>query len=198
VSRWLRHIPNGITALRILLVIPTALALLHGELITTMALFGAAALSDAVDGFLAKRFGWQSEVGSVLDPAADKLLLATVFVVLAVLRWVPAWLMAAAIARDLIIVSGAIAYRVCFGPIEMRPSAVSKLNTLCQAFYILSVVARQEFAAPPAWLVVMLGAAAFVTIAVSGIDYVLRYGKAAVREARARRLTLGAGGPGLT
>jgi cardiolipin synthase len=198
VNRWLRHIPNGITALRILLVAPIALALLHGELITAIALFGAAAVSDAADGFLAKRFGWRSEVGAVLDPAADKLLLATVFVVLAVLHWVPLWLMAAAVARDLIIVSGAIAYRVWFGPIDVRPSAVSKLNTLCQALYILGVVGRQEFAAPAAWVVVMLGALTFVTIAVSGIDYVLRYGEAALGEVRSRRATLGAGGSRLT
>jgi cardiolipin synthase (CMP-forming) len=198
VNRWLRHIPNGITALRILLVVPIALALLHSDLVTSIALFGAAAVSDAADGFLAKRFGWQSEIGSVLDPAADKILLATVFVVLAVLHWVPAWLMAAAVARDLIIVSGAIAYRVCFGPIDARPSMVSKLNTLCQALYILSVVAHQEFAMPPVWVVVMLGAFTFVTIAVSGIDYILRYGKSAVREARSRRVTLGAGGSRLT
>lgn len=193
-NRWLRHIPNVLTALRILLVVPVALALLHGELITAIALFGVAAVTDAADGFLAKHFGWQSEIGSVLDPAADKLLLATVFVVLALLHWVPAWLMAAAVARDLIIVSGAIAYRLSFGPIEVRPSAVSKLNTLCQALYILGVVAREEFAAPPAWAVVALGAFTFVTIAVSGIDYILRYGKAALREARSRRMTLGAGG----
>jgi cardiolipin synthase (CMP-forming) len=198
VNRWLRHTPNGITALRILLVVPIALALLHGELITTIALFGAAAVSDGADGFLAKRFGWQSEVGSVLDPAADKLLLATVFVVLAMLHWVPLWLMAAAVARDLVIISGAIAYRVSFGPIDMRPSAVSKLNTLCQALYILGVVARQEFAAPPAWVVVMLGSFTFVTIAVSGIDYVLRYGEAALQEARSRRAALRAGESRLT
>lgn len=177
-----------------MLVIPIALALLHGELVTTLALFVAAAVSDAADGFLAKRFGWQSDVGSLLDPAADKLLLATVFVILAVLHLIPTWLMGAAVARDLTIVSGAIAYRVCLGPIEMRPSAVSKLNTLCQALYVLSVIARQQFAAPPAWVVVMLGAVAFVTIAVSGIDYVLRYGKAALQGARSRRTTMRAGG----
>jgi cardiolipin synthase len=194
VTRWLRQIPNTITALRIVLVIPIALALLHGELVTTLALFVAAAVSDAADGFLAKRFGWQSDIGSLLDPAADKLLLATVFVVLAVLHLIPTWLMAAAVARDLTIVSGAIAYRMCFGPIDMRPSAVSKLNTLCQALYVLGVIARQQFAAPPAWVVVMLGAFTFVTIAVSGIDYVLRYGKAALQAARLRRMTMRAGG----
>jgi len=168
-------------------VIPIALALLHGELVTTLALFVAAAISDAADGFLAKRFGWQSDLGSLLDPTADKLLLATVFVVLAVLHLIPTWLMAAAVARDLTIVSGAIAYRLCFGPLDMRPSAVSKINTLCQALYVLSVIARLQFAAPPAWVVVMLGAFTFVTIAVSGIDYVLRYGKGALQVARSRR-----------
>jgi cardiolipin synthase len=193
VTRWLRQIPNTITVLRIVLVIPIALALLHGELVATLALFVAAAVSDAADGFLAKRFGWQSDLGSLLDPAADKLLLATVFVILAVLHLIPTWLMAAAVVRDLTIVSGAIAYRVCFGPIDMRPSAVSKLNTLCQALYVLGVIARQQFAAPSAWVVVTLGALTFVTIVVSGIDYVLRYGKGALQVAKSRR-TMRAGG----
>ena len=75
---------------------------------TTIVLFGVAAVSDAADGFLAKRFGWQTALGAVLDPAADKLLLATVFVTLAVLRLIPLWLMAAALARDIIIVLGAV------------------------------------------------------------------------------------------
>jgi cardiolipin synthase (CMP-forming) len=194
VKRWLRQIPNIITALRILLVIPIALSLLHGRLIATMALFGAAIVSDGADGFLAKRFGWQSDVGSVLDPAADKLLLATVFVVLAVLHLVPAWLMAAAVARDLIIVSGAIVYRVFFGPIEIRASALSKLNTLCQALYILAVVARAQFVLPARWVVIMLGAVTFLTITVSGIDYVLRYGKAALQAARSSRIAVRPGG----
>jgi cardiolipin synthase (CMP-forming) len=187
VNRWLRHIPNLITALRILLVIPIALSLLHAQLLTTIALFAAAVVSDGADGFLAKRFGWQSDIGSVLDPAADKLLLATVFVVLALLHLVPAWLMATAVARDVVIVSGAIAYRIRFGPIDVRPSGVSKLNTLCQALFIMAVIARAEFVRPPEWVLVALGALTFVTIAVSGIDYVLRYGKAALEEARARR-----------
>src|SRR5271156_4710751 len=115
VSPPLRHLPNVITASRILLVVPIALALANHQLVTTIALFGVAALSDAADGFLAKRFGWQTELGAVLDPAADKLLLATVFVVLAYLRLIPLWLMAAALARDAIIVLGALLYRLCLG-----------------------------------------------------------------------------------
>ena len=76
----MRHIPNIISVIRILLVVPIAIALAHDRLALSILLFGVAALSDAADGFLAKRFGWQSELGAVLDPIADKALLATVFV----------------------------------------------------------------------------------------------------------------------
>jgi cardiolipin synthase (CMP-forming) len=183
----LRQIPNLITALRILLIAPTALALLHHQLLIALGLFFAAAASDLLDGFIAKRFGWQSALGSVLDPAADKLLLATSFVVLAVMHLVPLWLMATAVARDLVIVSGAIVYRLWLGPVEARPSNLSKLNTLCQALFILCVIAQQQFSQPHAWAIVTLGALTFLTTAVSGIDYVLRYGKAALEESRSRR-----------
>ena len=174
-----RHIPNLISSIRILLVAPTAVALAHHRLETTIALFGAAALSDAADGFLAKRYGWQSELGAVLDPAADKLLLATVFITLAYMKLVPWWLMAAAVARDAIIVAGALLYKCLIGPLNIRPSIVSKFNTLCQAAFIMAVVGREEFSVPPAWAVTALGALVFATVAVSGIDYVLIYGRRA-------------------
>lgn len=186
VSWSLRQIPNVISAIRILLVAPIAIALANHQLATTVALFGVAALSDAVDGFLAKRYGWQSELGAVLDPAADKLLLVTVFVTLAYVKLVPLWLMVAAVARDAIIVLGALLYRYCFGALAVRPSIVSKFNTLCQAAFILAVVGREEFSAPPAWVVTVLGALVFVTVAVSGIDYVLIYGRRAWGLAKPR------------
>ena len=198
--------------------IPIAVALLRHQYLMTLELFGVAAASDAADGFLAKRFGWQTPIGAVLDPVADKLLLATVFVMLAILRLVPLWLMVAVVARDLIIVSGAIAYRVCFGPIESRPSFVSKLNTFCQVLFILAIVASQVLAAPPARLlasgapaaggpapgppaaviIVLLGALTFVTVVVSGVDYVLRYGRRALEEAKSRRAIWRAGNSNLT
>ena len=183
----LRQIPNLISFLRILLIVPIAVALLRHELIIALGLFFLAAVSDLLDGFIAKRFGWQSALGGVLDPAADKLLLATSFVVLAVMQLVPLWLTATAVARDLIIVGGAAAYRLWLGPVEARPSNLSKLNTLCQALFILCVIARQQFAQPDAWVIVTLGALTFLTTAVSGIDYVLRYGEAALEESRSRR-----------
>src|ERR1700691_3771886 len=186
VSRSLRQIPNVISAIRILLVAPIAVTLAHHQLAATIVLFGIAAVSDAADGFLAKRYGWQSELGAVLDPAADKLLLATVFITLAYLKLVPLWLMAAAVARDVIIVGGAVLYKSLIGPLNIRPSIVSKFNTLCQAVFIMAVVGREEFSVPPAWVVTALGAMVFATVAVSGIDYVLIYGRRALSLSRPR------------
>jgi cardiolipin synthase (CMP-forming) len=191
--RWLRQLPNFISALRMLLVVPIALALLHRQLITTLWLFGVAAASDAVDGFLAKHFDWQTELGGMLDPLADKLMLATAFVVLTLLGSVPVWLTAAVIARDCIIVLGAISYRVVLGPVKARPSIISKLNTLCQIIFVLVVIGAQQFSWPAVWALA-LGALVFVTVSVSGIDYVWVYGRQAAAQVRARHAIPRAGG----
>jgi cardiolipin synthase len=183
VSWFPRQIPNVISAIRILLVAPIAVALAERRLTIAIALFGVAAASDAADGFLAKRYGWQSELGAVLDPAADKLLLGTVFITLSFLKLVPLWLMAAAVARDAIIVLGALAYRYWIGALDARPSVVSKFNTLCQAAYIMAVVGREEFVVPPPWMITVAGALVFVTVTISGIDYVLIYGRRALSRA---------------
>src|SRR6266852_2623165 len=101
--------------------------------------------------------------------------------------------MAAAVTRDVIIVLGALLYRFWFGPLNVRPSVVSKFNTLCQAAFILAVVGREEFSLPPAWVVMVLGALVFVTVAVSGIDYLLIYGRRALGLAKPREVARGRG-----
>jgi cardiolipin synthase len=181
----LRQLPNLISLVRILLIPPITLALVHDDLSMTLGLFAVAAVSDGADGLLAKRFGWQTELGAILDPAADKLLLTTVFVTLALLGAIPLWLMAAAIARDLIIVLGAITYRLYCGPLQIRPSVISKLNTVGQLLFVASVIAERRFAVPPAWLVTALGAGVLLTIVISGLDYVLTF---AQRGMQIRRL----------
>jgi cardiolipin synthase len=190
-----RQIPNLITVLRILLVVPIAIALAHEQLLTSLLLICFAGASDAADGFLAKQFGWQTELGAVLDPLADKLLLATVFVTLASLGGVPIWLMAAAVGRDLVIVMGALAYRRWIGAIRMEPSAISKINTLCQLAFVACVVARQEFFVPPAWVVTMLGALVLLTVVVSGLDYVITFAERAISISRQRRASAGLRNP---
>jgi cardiolipin synthase len=164
-------------------VVPIALTIQHRLYVSTLWLFAVAGISDAVDGFLAKRFAWQSELGGMLDPLADKLMLATVFVMLALAGSVPVWLTGSVIGRDLIIVLGALAYRRLIGPVVARPSIISKLNTLCQILFIVAVIGTQQYRWPAPWSL-SLGALAFVTVAVSGIDYVWVYGRDAARKSR--------------
>lgn len=182
--RWLRHLPNLVSSIRILLVLPIALTLVHHRPLVTLWLFAAAAATDGIDGFLARRFDWQTELGGMLDPVADKLMLATVFVTLALLGSVPVWLTCVVLVRDVVIVLGAVAYRLLLGPVQARPSAVSKFNTLCQVSFILAVIGAQQYWWPQCW-VTGLGAAVFVTVVVSGLDYVLVYGRMAVEQAHA-------------
>lgn len=182
----LRHIPNVITVIRILLVVPIAIALVQRQLLTTISLFALAAVSDGLDGYLARRFDWRSELGSILDPTADKLLLITVFITLGLERLVPLWLMVAAVLRDAVIVSGAAAYRFVIGPVRAQPSVVSKLNTLSQAIFILAVISRAAFGFPPPWVGTALGALVFVMIGVSGLDYVMSYSRRALAQSRGR------------
>jgi len=170
--------------LRILLAAPIAIALLAGDYPTTLLLFALAAASDGLDGWLAKRFGWTSRLGKILDPIADKVLLVTVVVTLVVRGLVPIWLALAIVLRDVVIVSGAIAYHYLIGHIEGRPTTVSKLNTFLQLSFVLAAVAAGGWPVVPHALVIVLGAAAFVTTIVSGLDYVLTYARLAWREGR--------------
>ena len=180
----LRWLPNAICVARMALIAPVVHALLRGEYLLTLVLFGAAGVSDGIDGWLAKTFGWTSALGEILDPIADKLLLVTAFLTLAWLGLAPWWLAGAAIVRDVVIVSGAIAYRLLVGRFQGRPTRVSKLNTLLQLCYVLAVIAGAGWRGMPAELVTAVGAACFVTTVVSGLDYVISYTRLALRAAR--------------
>jgi cardiolipin synthase len=155
----------------------------------TLAMFAFAAATDGLDGFLAKRFGWTSELGKILDPLADKILLVGVFITLAAIGVVPVWLAATAVARDVTITAGAIVYKSLYGYGELqgRPTTISKLNTLCQIIYLLLVVAARAIDFTPQIAITVLGALVFVTTVVSGLDYVLTYSRRAVEVSRRRR-----------
>jgi cardiolipin synthase len=185
----MRHIPNALCFLRMLLVWPVAWLLVTDNYRITLAMFCFAAATDGLDGFLAKRFGWTSELGKIIDPLADKILLVGVFITLAALGVVPMWLAAAAVARDVIITAGAITYKYLFGYGELqgRPTAVSKLNTLCQIIYLLLVVAARAYDFTPKIAITVLGALVFITTIVSGLDYVLTYSRKAVEVSRRQR-----------
>jgi cardiolipin synthase len=183
----LATVPNLICVLRMALTVPIVLLLAEGRFGYTLALFVLAAASDALDGYLAKTFGWTSDVGKWLDPLADKLLLVSVFITLACIGLVPVWLAAVAVARDVVIGVGAAVYKWLFGPLEGRPTVPSKINTLVQLLFVIAVVWRAAFPVFPEWVITALGALVLVTTVVSGVDYVQIYSRKALAVSRTRR-----------
>lgn len=171
-----RHIPNLLCILRMLLVVPVVLLLLKGEYLWTLAVFCVAGFTDVLDGFLAKRFDWRTQLGGMLDPLADKLLLVASFATLACVGLAPLWLFVAVMARDLIIVSGATAYRLLIGPFAARPTLISKANSALQLLFVLIAVANAAFGFPgPTGLDVLIWAVLATTV-ISGLDYMYTWG----------------------
>jgi len=171
----MRHLPNLICLLRIALVAPLIAAMLAGAELRILVLFAIAAVSDGLDGYLAKRFGWTSELGRFLDPLADKLLLVSVFTTAAWLDIAPWWVAAVAIARDLVIGIGALVYRLWFGPLRGRPTTISKFNTGMQLCYLLAVILASASGFPPREVLDALAAVMVITTLASGVDYVARF-----------------------
>lgn len=183
----MRHIPNALCILRMLLVVPIAWLLSAGEYRLTLWVFAFAGFTDGLDGFLAKRCGWMSELGKILDPLADKILLVSVFITLAVLDIVPAWLAATAVLRDVTITVGAITYNALYGYPHGNPTVISKINTLCQILYLLLAVAAKACEWSGGTVLLTVGALVFVTTVVSGIDYVVTYTRKAIDISRQQR-----------
>lgn len=179
-----RDIPNLITVLRILLVAPVVYAMLSQRFSLALLLFIAAGVSDAVDGFLAKFFHWQSRLGSFLDPIADKLLLVSCFVAAAALSLLPAWLVVAVVLRDLVIVVGAAVYYRLLGPFDGRPLLTSKLNTLVQLILIVVVLVDQGVTPVSPLLLQLLGIVTLSTTVASGVMYVYFWGQSYFRATR--------------
>src|SRR6056297_2441927 len=175
----LSWLPNLISVVRILLIPPTLYAIAVEAWTVALGLFFFAGFSDGLDGFLAKRFTWQSRLGALLDPAADKLLMAGVFLTLTVVGLVPVWLAAVVILRDVVIVSGALAYQFLVAPVPGEPTRLSKVNTAVELLYVLSVLGHAAFSWPPDITLTVLGAGVLVTAVVSGIDYVLSWARRA-------------------
>ena len=167
------------------LAVPSALLLLQEWYNAALLIFLVAGLSDALDGYLAKRFSWRSRLGSILDPLADKILLVTNYIVLGWLEWLPAWLVAVVIGRDLVVVSGALAYHARIGRYEMAPTVASKINTTIQIVLVVVVVASLGLLSVPAWLITGLIYGVLATTVWSGVDYVWTWGLQAHR-ARSR------------
>ncbi|HVJ77825.1 MAG TPA: CDP-alcohol phosphatidyltransferase family protein [Hyphomicrobium sp.] len=155
-------IPNFITLGRVILVPVVFWLLLTGELRAAFLAFVVAGISDAVDGFLAKRFGWETELGAYLDPLADKLLIVCIFIALGVTGRLPSWLVILVVSRDVLIIIGVVLSWLLDHPTPMKPLAVSKMNTVVQIVLAATVLADEAFSLRlngPVQLLILLTAA---------------------------------------
>ncbi len=200
----MRYLPNVLSILRMLLVVPTSLFLWHGEIALALGLMAVAGISDGVDGALARHYNWQTHLGSILDPLADKILVAATFIVFTFQGYIPLWLAVLTIGRDLIILFGGTLYRIFFGPFEIKPSLISKANTAMQVVTLILIMlyllpsasvqlpllaqlgeylggSTEQWVDPYClWLLAVLGA-------VSGAHYVVVWGARARRELTRRK-----------
>ncbi|MBT8419322.1 MAG: CDP-alcohol phosphatidyltransferase family protein [Gammaproteobacteria bacterium] len=171
------HIPNLITGLRVLLTPPVVLLLIFDEYLLALGIFFIAGLSDGVDGFLAKRYGWKTRLGSVLDPLADKTLLLATFITLGWLSLIPLWLVGLIILRDAIIVGWAAAYQALTQRLEVHPNLFSKINTVAQILLALAVMFFQGTGIPWSGLETILVILVFITTLLSGTIYLIEWAK---------------------
>ena len=142
-------IPNIITLGRILLVPVIVWAIASNQMAIAFAIFIIAGVSDAVDGFLAKRFNMASELGALLDPLADKALLVSIYIALGTWGAVPRWIVILVVSRDLMIVAAVIVSWLVDKPIPMKPLMVSKLNTVAQVAFAALVLGSLGFGFNP-------------------------------------------------
>ncbi len=179
-----QYLPNVLTIIRLLLAGPISLAILSERPVWIISLFGIAALSDALDGFLARRYGWQSRFGAMLDPLADKVLLVTAFLSLTVIKVFPLWLTLLVIGRDVLIVAGTFIYRWVVGSIQFKPSLLGKLCTLLQLSLIMTalVSAALNYTKP---VILLQPLVALFTVG-SGLQYVVEWGRKGICRARKR------------
>ncbi|MES9935015.1 MAG: CDP-alcohol phosphatidyltransferase family protein [Sedimenticola sp.] len=175
-------IPNLISVLRIFLTLPVVWMLLERQFDIALVLFFVAGVSDGLDGYLAKHYGWTSRLGGLLDPLADKVLLVSSFLSLAVVGMIPVWLVMLVILRDLVIVTGALVYNFRVEELEAEPSMISKVNTVAQIVLVLSVVLDEGLMGlPDLYILAMVWAVAVTTVA-SGVNYVWVWSHRAARQ----------------
>ncbi len=176
----LRQLPNFITLARLLAVPVTIYLILQDELLAAFWVFVAAGISDAVDGYLAKRLNLETEIGAYLDPLADKALLVGVFVTLGYVGQVPIWLVILIVFRDILIVGGALLFQTITQSLHMAPLFISKVNTAAQIALAVAVLARPALGVALEAVPEILTMVVAMTTFLSGAAYVIKWGWIAV------------------
>lgn len=169
------NLANAISIARLLSVPLIVWLMLKHQWTAAFGVFIAAGVSDAIDGLLARRFGMMTELGSYLDPLADKALLVAIYVVMGLMGQLPEWLVILVVSRDIMIVGGTVLSAVIGLPLSIRPLLVSKLNTGAQIGLAAGVLAHLAFGwFPDLWIDLLVLLVAATTI-VSGGGYIVQW-----------------------
>ncbi|MDX9745208.1 MAG: CDP-alcohol phosphatidyltransferase family protein [Syntrophales bacterium] len=168
------NIPNLLTLLRILLVPLIVIFLIDGEYIKALIIFSISGVTDALDGFLARLLRQRTILGAYLDPIADKALLITCFLTLAIEKIIPGWLTVVVISRDVIILVGISVLFMMSVPFDIKPILVSKITTTLQIITVLLVLVLKSLpeAIDFSWILFLYWLTALFTI-VSGLRYIV-------------------------
>lgn len=182
----LRQLPNLLSITRGLCAVPLIWLIVGGHWSQAFWLALLAGLTDVLDGWLAKRFGWQSRLGAALDGLADKALLLSAFVALVWAGHLPKWWLLLVLSRDAVIVLGSLAYNRLIEAIKPQPSLLGKAATFVQIALALAVIAgHADYGVLIDWQPALLWLAAVLTLS-SGFHYVVVWSLRAWRVQRAK------------
>lgn len=180
----LRYLPNALTFLRLLLALPLGYLILNQAYGQALVVGFLAGVTDALDGFTARRLGYFSQFGAALDPVADKTLVTVAVLCFANVGIIPWWVAITIISRDLVIVGGALCYRLLIGSFTFGATTLSKLNMAIQIGFCVLLLAAQLYRGIPA---AIIDGTTYVVLAiaiVSGLDYVMTWSRRALAEKR--------------
>jgi len=171
------NLPNLITLARIASVPLVVWLIVEGYMLWAFWVFVAAGLSDALDGFIAKRFDMETELGKYLDPLADKALLVSVYVTLGIEGYIASWLVILVVFRDIAIVGGALLFETMTHSLTMQPLMVSKVNTVVQILLVVAVMANAGYGVEFDGGLDMLVLLTAATTVLSGLAYAVTWVK---------------------
>ena len=166
------NIPNLISLARLLCVPLTVWLIINSQVLAAFWVFVLASISDALDGFIAKRFDLQTELGAYLDPIADKALLISVFITLGQAGYLYSWLVLLVVFRDSLILVGAFLYHLIHQNLTIKPLLISKINTAAQFILVTLVLGLHGYSIVNSMIIELMVYVVAVTTLMSGAAYV--------------------------
>jgi cardiolipin synthase len=180
----LQYLPNTLTACRLLLALPLGILILQKDYELALWVGFFAGMTDALDGFFARHLNAFSRLGAALDPIADKVLITVSVLTFAQVQLIPWYVALTVVARDLVIVSGAIGYHFLIGPFDFSATRLSKVNMSIQIGFCFLVLCAQVFSGFPADVIPWASGLLLAITLISGLDYVLSWSRRAVQNRR--------------